>query len=57
MNGTSKKLIHEYLKNIQDANSESAKKSLFKTLLVRLFDKDYLFAKYTFRFINVGGLI
>lgn len=45
MNGTSKKLIHEYLKNIQDANSESAKKSLFKTLLVRLFDKDPLIAK------------
>lgn len=45
MNGTSKKLIHEYLKNIQDANSESAKKSLFKTLLVRLFDKDPLIAR------------
>ncbi len=45
MNGPTKKLIHEYLKNIQDANSESAKKSLFKTLLVRLFDKDPLIAK------------
>lgn len=45
MNGLTKKLINEYLKNIQDANSESAKKSLFKTLLVRLFDKDPLIAK------------
>lgn len=45
MSDFTKKLIHEYLKNIQEANSESAKKSLFKTLLVRLFDKDPLIAK------------
>ncbi len=30
----------EYLRNVRQANNESAKKELLKTLLVRLFDKD-----------------
>ncbi|MBI5726842.1 MAG: N-6 DNA methylase, partial [Ignavibacteriales bacterium] len=32
--------IQEYRKRILDANSEAAKKEIFKTLLIRLFDKE-----------------